>query len=306
MWWYNPNGGYSFKRFQSHSTTNGLVASATRACHFAINGWSGNQLQENVLYNVKVRGRVNGTYLPWGRACRFILNPLRAQCPLTKLNDIPGNQYLSCGQSRNWGTGNFVSARPVSRINASGVGTQNANRYQFRFRMLDESVVTVRTSSTYHLQLNWGVSPLLPGNTYLVDVRASFDNGATWCTDFIQPSVDPWGEYCTLTINGGSSNLTTSQPAVTEAAEARMAMYPNPNRGDQLMLSLSQVEAGVETVSVDIFDAFGKRVASRVIAARDGYVSTTIDLNGSLSAGLYMVSVTAGGAAWTERLVIQP
>ena len=56
MWWYAPNGGYSFKRFQSHNTTNGLPASATRACHFQLNAWLGNQLQQNTLYNVKVRG----------------------------------------------------------------------------------------------------------------------------------------------------------------------------------------------------------------------------------------------------------
>ncbi|MBK9174972.1 MAG: hypothetical protein IPM46_01295 [Flavobacteriales bacterium] len=40
-WWYNPNGGYSFKRTQYHSTPNGLPASATRACHFKLNSWSG-------------------------------------------------------------------------------------------------------------------------------------------------------------------------------------------------------------------------------------------------------------------------
>ncbi|MFZ1692640.1 MAG: GEVED domain-containing protein, partial [Flavobacteriales bacterium] len=85
MWWYQPNGGYSFKRFQSHSTTNGLAASATRACHFMLNGWSGNQLVEGTFYNVKVRGRVNGVYNTWGPACRLVVNSTEAQCPRTKL-----------------------------------------------------------------------------------------------------------------------------------------------------------------------------------------------------------------------------
>ncbi|HRH38937.1 MAG TPA: hypothetical protein PK760_11355, partial [Flavobacteriales bacterium] len=56
MWWYNPNGGYSFRRTQFHNTGNGLPASNTRACHFKINAWSGNQLVQGTLYNVKVRG----------------------------------------------------------------------------------------------------------------------------------------------------------------------------------------------------------------------------------------------------------
>ncbi|MBK6341341.1 MAG: T9SS type A sorting domain-containing protein [Flavobacteriales bacterium] len=305
IWWYNPNGGYSFKRFQSHNTTNSLPASPSRAAHFVINGWIGNQLQENVLYNMKVRARVNGTYSTWGPACNFTMNELRAQCPLAKLNDVPGSQYLSCDQSRNWGLGNIVSARPVSRVSASGVGTQNANRYQFRFRLPDESLVTVRTSSSYHLPLNWSVNPLVPGTTYLVDVRASFDNGATWCTDFIQPSVDPWGEICTLTINGGG-NLVEESGNATGEQEARMQMYPNPNRGDQLFLSLSNVEEGVESINVDIYDSFGKRVAQRTIGVQDGFVNTTLDLNGELSAGVYMVSIAAGERAITERLVIQP
>ncbi|MBK8226083.1 MAG: T9SS type A sorting domain-containing protein [Flavobacteriales bacterium] len=35
-------------------------------------------------------------------------------------------------------------------------------------------------------------------------------------------------------------------------------------------------------------------------------MSTTLDLNGELSAGMYMVSIAAGDRAITERLVIQP
>ncbi|MFZ1693327.1 MAG: hypothetical protein WAT74_09035, partial [Flavobacteriales bacterium] len=119
MWWYAPNGGYSFKRFQSHSTSNGLPASATRACHFMLNGWSGNQLVEGGFYNAKVRGRVNGVYNPWGPACRLTVNSAEAQCPRTKLMDLPGNQYLSCGQSRTIAANQYVHAKPVSRLTNS-------------------------------------------------------------------------------------------------------------------------------------------------------------------------------------------
>jgi hypothetical protein len=82
-------------------------------------------------------------------------------------------------------------------------------------------------------------------------------------------------------------------------------MYPNPNQGDHVMLSLSAVAEGVQTVSVDIFDAFGKRVAARTIAVQDGFVNTALALNGELANGLYMVSVTAGDRQIVERLVIQ-
>ncbi|MBK8228950.1 MAG: hypothetical protein IPK70_17485 [Flavobacteriales bacterium] len=62
VWWFDPNGGFSFRRFQSHNTPNGLAARPTRASRFVINEWAGNQLQEGVLYNIRVRSRVLGTY----------------------------------------------------------------------------------------------------------------------------------------------------------------------------------------------------------------------------------------------------
>ena len=82
-------------------------------------------------------------------------------------------------------------------------------------------------------------------------------------------------------------------------------MYPNPNRGDQLTLSISAVEDGVNTVSVDIFDLYGKRVSARTLAVQDGFIYTVLDLH-DMAAGIYMVNITAGTKTYTERLVIQP
>jgi hypothetical protein len=83
-------------------------------------------------------------------------------------------------------------------------------------------------------------------------------------------------------------------------------MFPNPNRGDLLNVSLSAVEEGVNTVSVDIYDLTGKRMSARSIAVTDGHVNTILDLNGELAAGMYLVNITAGETLYTERLVIQP
>jgi hypothetical protein len=38
----------------------------------------------------------------------------------------------------------------------------------------------------------------------------------------------------------------------------------------------------------------------------DGMISTVLDLNGDLAAGMYLVNITAGETLYTERLVIQP
>jgi hypothetical protein len=308
MWWYDPNGGYSFKRFQSHSTSNGLPNNAVRACHFQLNSWSGNQLQEGVLYNVKVRGRVAGDYLPWGPACRLMVNNALAQCPRTKLMDIPDNQFLSCGQVRPIGTSqaSLVHAKPVRRMN-NNCQWVSANRYQFRFRLASENFVLVKTTAVGAGNYFVNTNGLQCGKTYEVDVRASFNGGSTWCVVTPNPNSvsDPaWGDVCELSTVACPGSLALAPTTPHEAPALRM--HPNPNRGDQLMIGLDRVQPEVQTVSVDIFDAFGKRVAARTIAVQDGYVNTVLDLNGELASGLYVVNITAGSAAFSERLVIQP
>jgi len=143
-------------------------------------------------------------------------------------------------------------------------------------------------------------------------VRVSLDGGATWCfgpatADQTAACADTeaWGKVCLVTINpcaevngGGNSMVVEGNNTFT--------MYPNPNRGDQLFLSVSNVEEGVNTVNVDIFDMTGKRVMARTIAVQDGFVNTNMELNGDLAGGLYVVNITAGTKAYTERLVIQP
>ncbi|MBK9417785.1 MAG: T9SS type A sorting domain-containing protein [Flavobacteriales bacterium] len=292
FWIFDPNGSYSFRRFRNHATSDGFgPASATRACHMKLNNWAAvSQVPANVLMNVRVRARVNGVNGEFGPACRLAINPTLAACPQTQLMNIPGDPNFSCGATRQWGTGNLVHARPVS----------GANRYQFRFRIPAEGFSVTRTVTTYFTQLNWAVLPLQDGKTYDVDVRVSKDGGATWCS-----ASDPWGPVCQLTIdNTPAGNGNQNFAGISEAAELRM--FPNPNRGDVLNFSISAIEEGVNTVSVDIYDLTGKRMSARTIAVADGNVNTVIDLNGELAAGMYLVNITAGDNTYTERLVIQP
>ncbi|MBK9417013.1 MAG: T9SS type A sorting domain-containing protein [Flavobacteriales bacterium] len=292
FWIFDPNGSYSFRRFRSHSQSDGFgPASATRACHMKLNNWAAaSHVPANVLMNVRVRARINSVNGAFGPACRLEVDPVLAACPLTNLMDVPGNSQFSCGVTRQFGPGNYVYARPVS----------GANRYQFRFSQPNEGVVAVRTSTNYILQLNWVTGALLAGETYDVEVRVSKNNGATWCTN---DAV--WGPVCQLTIGAPGAALGSANFAgIADVAELRM--FPNPNRGDVLNFSISAIEEGVNTVSMDIYDLTGKRVSARTIAVADGNVNMVIDLNGELAAGMYLVNITAGENTYTERLVIQP
>jgi hypothetical protein len=296
FWIFDPNGGYSFRRFRSHNVSDGFASvGATRACHMKLNNWAvASQVPAFDLMNVRVRARVNGVNGEFGPACRLMIDPVRAACPLTQLIDEPSNQYFSCGVIRQWGQSNsIIAARPVS----------GANRYQFRFRLPAEGFEVVITRTTYTLPLNWSAAtglPLQDGKTYDVDVRVSKNGGATYCT-----SSDPWGNICSVTIDqtpAGSGN----QNFAAAGSNAELRMFPNPNRGDVLTFSLSAIEEGVNTVTMDIYDLFGKRVSARTVAVSGGNVNTNIALNGELAAGMYLVNITAGDKTYTERLVIQP
>ncbi len=283
FWIFDPNGSYSFRRFRSHNQADGFGnVGATRACHMQINNWTAaNHIPTGVLMNVRVRGRVNGVNMEWGPACRFKIDPVAAACPMTKLMDLPGNQFLSCGQFRTWASNSLVHARPVG----------GATAYQFRFRLPAENFEVVRTTASYFVSLGWSnAAPLITGSTYEVDVRA-FKNGQ-WC---------PWGDICSLTIGspvqGGSQNslhISNSTPA------PEMMLWPNPNTDGQVRITLHGIEADV--VMVEMMDLTGKKVMHRSFNMGGEMV---IELPGTVTPGVYLVRAEAAGTVLTQRLIVQ-
>jgi len=85
-----------------------------------------------------------------------------------------------------------------------------------------------------------------------------------------------------------------------------MTLYPNPNRGDQFMLSISEVPAQAETVDLELYDLTGKRVVAQMLTIENGRLNTTVDLTGALPTGVYMVRCTVAGQVHTQRMVVQP
>jgi hypothetical protein len=321
FWFFDPNGSYSYRRFRSHATSDGFGTGATRACHFKVNGWinsvSTPNLPNNVLLNVRVRGRVAGNNLEFGPACQFKLDAALAACPRVSLQDDPANTSdFSCGVSRNFGgSGNAANRiyakppQPVPTVASSAV------RYQFRFRIPGENICIVRPPQTSaQLTLNWSATSgpqLQCSKTYEVDVRVSLNGGATWCfgpatADQAAACADTeaWGKVCLVTIDPCAAVSGGGNSMVVEGNNT-FTMYPNPNQGDQLFLSVNNVEEGVNTVNVDIFDMAGKRVMARTIAVQDGFVNSVLDLEYELANGIYLVNITAGSKAYTERLIIQ-
>ncbi|MBK9175137.1 MAG: hypothetical protein IPM46_02135 [Flavobacteriales bacterium] len=298
FWFFNPNGAYSFVRQRRHSTSDGFAnVGATRACHMKVNNWAaGSHIPAFTLMNVRVRPVVLGAAGDWGPAYRFKIDPVRAACPLTKLVDIPGNPYISCNETRTWGGGNYVHARPVS----------GANKYQFRFRLLDNTLYTVRTANTYFVQLNWGASPLVPGTTYKVDVRASLDNGATWCSDIPTP-LDPWGDVCQLTISSSfappSAQLLPNDDEAPAVKSAELKLWPNPlSVGETMNLSMFGLQSEA-LLQLEVIDAMGRRVQSVTLGTGAGTWMGFLETSG-LAPGMYTLRASTSEEAWTERFMV--
>ncbi|HRF81846.1 MAG TPA: T9SS type A sorting domain-containing protein, partial [Flavobacteriales bacterium] len=297
FWIFDPDGTYSYRRFRSHNVSDGYSpANALRACHMKVNSWFANALNphipSNVLMNVRIRGRVAGSNLPFGPACRFKIDPALAQCPPTTLVNTPGTLEFSCGVVKPFGTNTskiYAWSRP------------GANRYQFEFTVPGEGdFLKVVTNTNNIATLNWTVDALVPGVTYDVRVRVSKNQGATWC---------PWGEVCYLTIENNTPAGSMQAPATegalsTELAQMEVLAWPNPNRGDRITLAVTNLGSSVERIGVELYDLTGKRILADMIAAQDGMVNTNIELNNTQS-GVYLLRVTAGDVVTTDRIVVQ-
>jgi hypothetical protein len=302
FWFEAPCGGYSRRIFRDHATSGGNgPANAIRATKLKLSAIVTNPLPVNTLLNVRVRAQVNGSFSAWGPACRFKIDPL--SCTPTKLNDLVGDPNLSCGV-----TGKVVGASgQAGKIYAKVVysGGNPATNYRFKFSEVGEGYLrTITTSNAALLLAPWSSNPLLCGaHNYDVQVAASFDGGTTFC---------PYGDVCTVGITNNAPNPCTTSGSFTgdgdrTALEAGMefSMYPNPNDGDQLFITLNDMDVNVSTVSMDVFDIFGKKVMSRTFAAQDGTMNNVIDLKDNMASGLYVVNIIAGDVTRTERLVIQ-
>ena len=288
FWFFDPNGTYSYVRSRRHNVSDNFAnVGSSRACHMKINNWTGNQIPNGLKLNVRVRPVVNGVAGAYGPACRFTRDEAVASCPPTLLFDVPGSpQFYSCGVSRNFvnNTQNRLYARPV----------EGATQYRFTFTNAELVTPIVRTSNAYYINLGWTAAvapPLVAGQSYDVTVEAF--KGGTWCIP---------GKVCIVTINnvvaGGQQNVALD-------GGSALNMWPNPNNGEVLNMSLQIADPFISTVSMDIFDLSGKRMVARTVAIQDGTLNTTIDLNGDLAVGMYMVKVTAGEEVFTQRVVIQ-
>ncbi|MCY7306991.1 MAG: T9SS type A sorting domain-containing protein, partial [Rhodoferax sp.] len=287
FWITNPNGGFSRRILFTHAApgTGWPIATPTaqKASYFRLNAMSNPPtVPLGVLLNVRVRSLLNGTYGVFGPACRLYL-PV-PPCQLSQLTTT-ASPVISCAAT-GLSLTSLIYATPVT----------GATGYQFEFSKT--AYLRKITSPTSSVALSFVTNPLQNNNCYNVRVRISFDGGLTFC---------PFGPICTITIGSaicGSAMAPQVDGNEDIAFAARMSLWPNPNDGREVHLSLSGLSSVVSIITVDVLDLTGKKVAARTLPAQGASANTVFDLGG-LSQGAYVVSITAGEEHFMERMVVE-
>ncbi len=291
FWIFGPNATYSRRLFQSHAAPgNGWPIAtpvAQRAAYLKLSTMNNAPIiPGNVLLNVRVRSRVAGVYGAFGPACRLTIGNV-INCATTQLTTTP-TPLVSCG------------ATGLNRL--FGVIWSNnvplANKYQFEF-VNANTLVFLRNIASPTRNLNmttWGNAIALPNcfTPYNIRVRVSFNNGVTYC---------PWGPVCQVSYTCPPENGRAMETAVTD--HSSLSIWPNPNDGKQLAIALSGLDANADHIDLVIFDAFGKEAMAHSYPASNGEVSTTIDFDHALAAGVYVVRITSREQQFTQRMIIQ-
>lgn len=246
-------------------------------------------------------GVPNGTTLP-GSPCDDGL--------ISTVDDLYGTDCVCAGTTICVPTQLTTAADPVVscgavnlKFDGSSIIAANevpgANRYQFRFTNSAGQPAYSRNIAfpTRSFTLTkWYTNPLKAGRTYNVVVRASFDNGATWCD---------YGPSCTVRISW--SPLAPGMVRDLEEAGASapaLLVYPNPANGEEVRIRMGGADPALTTATLDLTDLFGKRVMTATLPMQEGELNAMLPLSTDLADGVYLLTITSGKQVLNERVVI--
>ena len=238
----------------------------------------------------------------WGPGCEMAwatTNP--AWC--TSLISTPGATQ-SCGVTRTWGGSSKLWATPVPGAvpydaNANGLFTDPGDQqYAYHFRITGTGALSGYLKdawmTSYILPLTWGTLPMNQPGVYNVDVRVQV--GGVW-----QPFC---GSTCQVTIVAPAPLQGGNDRAVEIATSEELQLWPNPVRDGRVTLRLEGITDTDQRITVDVYDAFGKRVIAEQYANSGDLFNATLDLGRETAAGLYMVHVNINGRTYVKHLSV--
>jgi hypothetical protein len=287
FWFFNPNGGYSRRILITHANANAVFPpGADRCSYLKFSSVVTSPIPTDVLLNVRVRTMMNGVYSEFGPACRLKID-LTSQCPTTQLLDAPNDPRHSCGR-----TGCTLNGSTTLHC----VPVSAANRYQWEFTKPGQTRRTTTTGSSLVLA-QWATNPLVNNSRYDVRVRASYDNGTTYC---------PFGAACEIIIGTVTNGTHHSMIAVTSSTSSAETfnVWPNPSTGNEgVHLMIQGFDEASTTVQIVITDVFGKTVRDDRMIFEGDMLDTMVSTDG-IAPGGYVLNVITPYRTYTRKLVV--
>jgi hypothetical protein len=119
-----------------------------------------------------------------------------------------------------------------------------------------------------------------------------------------------------LQVEGPSGLIVGNDGAVTDPAiqiknqftssDPSMTVYPNPSAGEEVRITLSNIESIDQDIIIEVYDIAGRRIASRQLGNSGYEMQTVIRFDQRLSTGLYLVNVNINNETQlTERLIVK-
>jgi hypothetical protein len=242
-------------------------------------------------YKVRYRVQGSGTW-----TTRTVAAPT-VQRNLTGLSDATTYEYMigttcTAGTYSESSVGTFttLSACPaitgvsVSNITATTVRVNwatepDAASYTVRYGVQGSGTWSATTANAPALLRN--ISGLAPSTTYEYYVRTNCTNG-----------LSELGELRTFT----TASARYASPDANDAFTFRI--YPNPTQGMFRIEPLTEFDGAAD---VRLTDMTGRALLSRTWAAAE---EGAIELGTGLAMGTYILTITADGQVWNERVVV--
>lgn len=170
-----------------------------------------------------------------------------------------------------------------------------ADFYKFEFKPVGGGAEHYLTSANYAAFFSQ-VSPSLSPGDYEVRVRIS------------QAGVlGEYGPPCLITISG-PQGMTGESPTVRNTDESIVGttLFPNPNKGEKVQLSIQGLPESSYKVGITVFSAHGQQVHSQQFSHQGERLFYTVEFNRTLVSGLYFIQVEIDGHPMTkEKLIVR-
>jgi hypothetical protein len=135
------------------------------------------------------------------------------------------------------------------------------------------------------------ISGIANGQRYDVKIRSKHVDGV---------SLSAYGSIKCMKTIGAAGMVLASEEALTATKTEGLELYPNPNRGDEVRLQVTNMEG---VLNIEVLDAMGRLLQSTT-GYSDGNITSTLSFEKALSSGLYEVRVSNGKEQRVLRMVV--